>query len=62
MTLKQLKKIIDTNFKPPFMPKGVVTATWVGRKSGKSLLLTIGPREVEFDEDGKVGDTGTWLG
>jgi len=60
--LKQLKKLIDDNFQEPFVPKGVV-GTYLHKTDGKELLtITIGGRDVEFDDNGKVYDTGTCVG
>ena len=62
MTLKQLKKILDDNFRPPFLPEGMVKTAYRKTRTGKVLLaLTIGRRDVGFDRDGKLHDAGTSL-
>lgn len=55
VTLIDLKDIIDRNFAPPFLPRGIVKTCW----DHQGLQLTIGPREVTIKLDGTLGDTGT---
>jgi len=62
MTLKALKKILDNNFRPPFLPEDMVKTAYRKTRTGKVLLaLTIGRRDVSFDRDGKLHDAGTSL-
>ncbi|MFA5324195.1 MAG: hypothetical protein WC373_16090 [Smithella sp.] len=62
MTLKALKKILDNNFKSPFLPEDMVKTTYRKTRTGKILLaLTIGRRNICFDVDGKLYDAGTLL-
>ena len=62
MTLKALKKILDNNFRSPFLPEGMVKTAYRKTRTGKVLLaLTIGRRDVGFERDGKLHDAGTFL-
>jgi hypothetical protein len=62
MTKKEIKRLVDNinrNFKPPFVPEGLVQATV--NKDGKSFTLIIGPRDVDFDDECDVLGAGTCM-
>lgn len=61
MTLKQLKEIFDREFTPPFVPEDLVSCEWEDRKTKKVLSITIGPRDVQFNEKGIVIGAGTCI-
>lgn len=60
MILAKLKKILDEEFGPPFLPKGLVQATWVGANQ-KVLKIRIGRRDIDIDEKLKMRGSGTDL-
>ena len=61
MTLKQLKKIFNTEFTPPFVPEDFVSCEWEGRGKKRVLSITIGPRDVQINEKGIVVGAGTCI-
>lgn len=61
MTLKQLKKIFNNEFRPPFTPKDLISCEWKDNKTKKILCIAIGPRDIEIDEEGRVLEAGTCI-
>lgn len=57
MSLAKLKKILDEEFGPPFLPKGMVTTKW----DEDLLVIKIGRRDIEIDNRLKVHASGTDL-
>ena len=56
--LKELKKILDQEFCPPFVPDGMVKTKWIKGKP-RLLEIKIGPRDIWLDENFKVQGAGT---
>ena len=61
MNLVKLKKIMDRDFGPPFLPEGMVSTKWEGSGDERSLSITIDRRDVSIDKDGNVIASGTFL-
>jgi|GEM_PF-2636021 len=68
ITLEKLKKIIDENFRAPFLPEGFVTAKFVTARPNPfrpnpvpndTLQVKIGPRDVWIERDGTISAAGT---
>ena len=62
LTLERLKEIIDQNFGTPFLEKDLVTANLDNEDGEKTLSITIGRRDIQINEAGKVVGSGTMLG
>ena len=61
MTKKQIEafvKEINDNFGPPFLPENLVRADML---DDNSFMLTIGPRNVDFDLDLECLGAGTCI-
>ena len=59
MDIAKLVEAINANFSEPFLPKDFVRARL--SKDG-TLVLFIGPRDVDIAEDGTTRGAGTALG
>ncbi len=60
ITIERLAKIFEQNFVPPFLPEGLVKVRLLMGDDKKPYLeITIGPRDVEINEDGRVIGSGT---
>lgn len=60
MTKEEIKKLckeINANFGPPFLKKGEVRAT--PYRNGRGFTLSIGPRDVDFNNNLGVDGAGT---
>ena len=63
LSIHQLKDIIDSHFCAPFIEDGIVKARLITYEDGsESLEIKIGPRDVQFDENGTVFGSGTMVG
>ena len=60
MKLETLKNILNHHFQPPFVPKGTVVAEWYDDEK-RILSISIGPRDIQIDENGNVIGAGTFL-
>lgn len=61
MTKEEIEKFIaeiNRNFGPPFLPEGTVHADML---DDKRFMLTIGPRDVDFNFDLEVLGAGTCI-
>ena len=56
MTLKQLDAMLKQDFRPPFVPEGLVRSEM---QDDGTLKLWIGPRDVHLDAEGNVLGAGT---
>lgn len=57
LTLRKLANIIEKNFGPPFLEKEHVRCCVT--PGGKTLMLAIGRRDIEIDENGTIIGSGT---
>ncbi len=58
--IEKLKTMIDRNFKPPFLPEGMVETKWIESKGKKRFLqIKIDRRDVWIDDRGNVASSGT---
>lgn len=60
MNLETLKSILEHHFAPPFVKEGTVKVEW-DNESKTVLSITIGPRDIQIDEDGNIIGAGTWF-
>ena len=63
LTMERLVEILKEHFGPPFLPEGHVRTRLGGEGTPEGsrhhLTITIGRRDVQIDEDGKVLGSGT---
>lgn len=63
ITLNLLKEILEKNFCEPFLEKGSVEVFLEeDDEEGEVLNLSIGRRSIAINKDGKIVDSGTYLG
>lgn len=63
ISLKKLQKLIEQDFRPPFLPKGFVRTRDVSDiYKEPALSIDIGDRNITIGKTGEVFGTGTSVG